>query len=128
MLPDFESYCQLIAGLPDRYLSIRSSTLTAYTIGPFAAEIEGVITFEKGFVLEVWELIDLSRRAITSYSYTVDGETGTKSEGGGMTRKLIRTIPLWLLLIPIINMFIRISSGTGFPRREFHLTNPTCRF
>ena len=71
-LPDFEAYCQLIASLPDRYLSVQKSTLTAYTIGPFVAEVEGVINFEKGFVLEVWELIDLSTHAMTSYSYEVD--------------------------------------------------------
>jgi len=72
VLPDFESYCQLVANLPNRYPSIRKSTLKGYTIGPFAAEVEGVITFERGFVLEVWELLDLSTRAITSYSYAVD--------------------------------------------------------
>lgn len=38
MLPTFEDYCLLIANLPDQFPSIRSSTLTAYRIGPFAAE------------------------------------------------------------------------------------------
>jgi hypothetical protein len=72
VLPEFQAYCRLIAGLPDRYPVIRSSTLTAYTIGPLTAEIVGEVTFADDYVLRVWELLDLSKQAIFSYSYELD--------------------------------------------------------
>ena len=66
MLPTFEDYCAQIARLPDQFSSIDSSTLTVYTIGPFAAEVEGQLTFSGGYVLSVWELLDLDSRTIHS--------------------------------------------------------------
>jgi hypothetical protein len=72
MLPSFEAYCHLIAALPDQFPSIRTSTLTAYRIGPFAAEVEGQVTFEAGYVLDVWELLNLSDRTIHNYSYELE--------------------------------------------------------
>ena len=72
MLPPFVEYCRLIASLPDRFPSIRSSTLTVYTIGPYTAEVEGQLTFAAGYVLDVWELLDLSSRTICSYSYELN--------------------------------------------------------
>jgi hypothetical protein len=72
VLPSFEDYCTQIARLPDQFPAIISSTLTAYTIGPFAAEVEGQLTFAGGYVLTVWELLDLDSRTIRSYSYELD--------------------------------------------------------
>ncbi len=72
MLPAFDEYCLLIANLPDRFSSIQSSTLTAYTIGPHTAEVTGQLIFATGYVLGVWELLDLSTRTIYSYSYELD--------------------------------------------------------
>jgi len=72
LLPDFTTYCQLIVNLPEQFSFIRSSTLIAYTIGPFAAEVEGQLTFANGYTLDVWELLDLNKHAIRSYSYAVD--------------------------------------------------------
>jgi hypothetical protein len=72
MLPSFTDYCFLLASLPDQFPSILSSTLKAYTISPLTAEVEGCLTFEGGYVLNVWELIDLSGRTIRSYSYELD--------------------------------------------------------
>lgn len=72
MLPRFDEYCRLIAGLPDEFSSIRASTLKVYTIGPFAAEVEGQLTFESDCVLGVWELLDLSSGSIRNYSYELD--------------------------------------------------------
>jgi hypothetical protein len=72
VLPPFQDYCTQIARLPDQFLSIDSSTLTVYTIGPFAAEVEGHLTFGGGYVLNVWELLDLDTRTIRSYSYELD--------------------------------------------------------
>jgi hypothetical protein len=72
VLPTFEDYCAQIARLPDQSSSIDSSTLTVYTIGPFAAEVEGQLTVSGGYVLSVWELLDLDSRTIRSYSYELD--------------------------------------------------------
>jgi hypothetical protein len=72
VLPPFEEYCAQIAGLPDQFSCIRSSTLAVYTIGPFAAEVEGQLIFDDGYVLDVWELLDLNTREIRSYSYELD--------------------------------------------------------
>ena len=72
MFPTFEEYCRLIASLPDQFPSIESSTLIGYTIGPFVAEVEGQLIFESDYTLEVWELLDLSARAIRSYSYELN--------------------------------------------------------
>ena len=38
----------------------------------FAAELEGQLTFEAGYVLDVWELLDLPTRTIRSYSYELN--------------------------------------------------------
>ncbi|MBX7236368.1 MAG: hypothetical protein K1X65_18430 [Caldilineales bacterium] len=72
MFPTFDEYCSLIADLPNQFPSIQISTLSAYTIGPFVAEIAGRLTFESGYVLDIWELLDLERRRIRSYSYELD--------------------------------------------------------
>ena len=72
MLPVFDEYCLLIARLPDRFPFIESATLVTYTIGPYAAEVAGQLTFDAGYVLDVWELLDLSTRTLRSYSYELD--------------------------------------------------------
>jgi len=69
MLPPFEDYCYFLANLPEQYPVIQSSTLSAYTIGPFVAEVVGQLTFADGYILDVWELLDLSTHTIRSYSY-----------------------------------------------------------
>ncbi len=72
MLPPFADYCQLLADLPQRFSHIRTSTLQAYTIGKSIAEVEGQVVFADGYVLSVWELLDLSTRSICKYSYELD--------------------------------------------------------
>jgi hypothetical protein len=72
MLPEFTAYCHFLAVLPEQFPDLRSSTLTTYAIGPFVAEVEGQLAFDDGYVLSVWELIDLSTRSIRHYSYTLD--------------------------------------------------------
>lgn len=69
MLPPFDAYCHLLAELPQQFPHIRQSTLAAYTIGALTAEVEGQITFSGNYVLDVWELLDLSRHIIYRYSY-----------------------------------------------------------
>ncbi len=72
MLPPFADYCQLIADLPQRFPFIQTSTLQVYTIGKNVAEVEGQLVFADGYVLDVWELLDLSARTIYKYSYELD--------------------------------------------------------
>ncbi len=72
MFPPFEEYCRLVASLPEQFPCIRSSTLAVYTIGPFIAEVEGQLTFDAGYVLKVWELLDLAHGVLRSYSYELD--------------------------------------------------------
>ena len=72
MLPPFEAYCLLLADLPSQFSSIQTSTLTVYTIGPFAAEVEGKLIFRDDYVLYVWELLDLSTGTFRNYSYELE--------------------------------------------------------
>ena len=125
MFPTFEEYCRLIASLPEQFSSIRSSTLVTYTIGPFVAEVEGQLIFESDYTLEVWELLDLSARAIRSYSYELNsaGERvwwydPTEHPSDLTLRSFIR----------IISMFILTSNIIAFPPQVSSLPNPTCRF
>ena len=69
MLPPFDAYCHLLADLPQQFQYIQQSTLSAHTIGALTAEVEKQITFSNGYVLDVWELLDLSRHTIHHYSY-----------------------------------------------------------
>jgi len=72
MLPPFAEYCQLLADLPQQFPCIQASTLQAYTIGKYIAEVEGQVTFADGYVLSVWELLDLSTQTICKYSYELN--------------------------------------------------------
>lgn len=72
MLPSFAVYCQLLADLPQQFPSIQTSTLQAHTIGKYVAEVEGQLVFADGYVLSVWELLDLSAQTICKYSYELD--------------------------------------------------------
>lgn len=72
MLPEFTDYATWLATLSTRYSTIQSSTLHTFTIGPAAAEVEGQITFQDGYVLDIWELLDLDTRTICYYSYELE--------------------------------------------------------
>lgn len=72
MLPDFSDYATFIAELPNRHPTIQSSTLRTFTIGPFAAEAEGQLNFRQGYVLYIWELLDLKTGRICYYSYELE--------------------------------------------------------
>ena len=69
MLPPFDAYCRQLAELPSQFPHCQKSTLTSYTIGPFVAEVVGALWFQGDYVLEVWELLDLSTHTIQRYSY-----------------------------------------------------------
>lgn len=76
MLPSLSEYELRIYGLPDRYLSIRLSTLVVVRHGPSFAEVSGTIEFNGGVTLSVWEDLDFALGRIRGYSYSVsrDGE------------------------------------------------------
>jgi hypothetical protein len=71
MLPPLSEYELLIYGLPDRYPSIRQSTLVVIRHGPSFAEVLGTVGFEDDVTLTVWEDLDFARGAIQGYSYSV---------------------------------------------------------
>lgn len=72
MLPEFVEYAAWLAALPTRYTTIQSSTLRTFTIGPAAAEVEGQLTFQDDYILDIWELLDLNERTIRYYSYELE--------------------------------------------------------
>ena len=67
-LADLQTYSVLLYSLPERYASIRHSTLVLATIGPTLAKLEGQLTFAGDVVLDVWELVDFEAGRIRDYS------------------------------------------------------------
>ena len=72
MLPCLADYERLIYSLQDRFASIRRSTLVVIRHGPAFAEVSGVIEFDGGVTLTVWEDLNLARNVIQGYSYAVN--------------------------------------------------------
>jgi hypothetical protein len=73
MLPPLSEYELMIYALPDRYASIRRSTLVVIRHGPTFAEVTGALEFEGEVTLTVWEDLDFARGIIRGYSYAVSG-------------------------------------------------------
>ncbi len=71
MLSDFQAYSVFIYSLQNRYASILTSTLVLAPIGRTLGKLEGQIHFEKGIMLDVWELIDFDAGSIRNYSYEI---------------------------------------------------------
>lgn len=117
MLPEFNRYCELLAALPQRYPWIKSSTLHAFTIGPFAAEIEGQITFANCSIYRPDRFVVIVMLLISMVNVS-----------GGMIRKNILMIQHWLLRIHTTNMFTPTSNTIGFRRLGCHLLNRICHF
>jgi len=123
MLPAFVEYCRLIAGLADQFPTIRYSTLTVFSIGPFAAEVEGQLAFESDYVLDVWELIDLSTGAIRNYS---TNWIAPENASGGTIPPNIRVTQPCATRTRTTNTFRPTSSITAF-RRLASVSHPqTC--
>jgi hypothetical protein len=74
MLPALSDYELLIYGLPDRYPSIRQSTLVVIRHGATFAELFGSVEFEDDVTLTAWEDLDFARGVIQGYSYSVNRE------------------------------------------------------
>lgn len=70
-IPGFQTYGELVYTLPERYPSIRYSTLILASFGPTLAKLEGRVTFAGDIVLDVWELLDFDAERILNYSYEV---------------------------------------------------------
>ncbi len=68
---DIRTYSALVYALPERYPTIRHSTLALATIGPTLAKLEGRVTFANEIVLDVWELVDFDIGCILNYSYEI---------------------------------------------------------
>jgi hypothetical protein len=71
MLPPLSEYELLVYRLPDRYASIRQSTLVVIRHGPTFAELVGTVEFERSVALTAWEDLDFARGIIQGYSYSV---------------------------------------------------------
>ncbi|RLC93649.1 MAG: hypothetical protein DRI77_11700 [Chloroflexi bacterium] len=71
-LTSLEAYELFIYSLPDRFPSIRFSTLILVRHGVYTASVEGGVCFEGGIVLSVIEEIDFTIPAIQRYSYQVE--------------------------------------------------------
>lgn len=122
MLPPFKEYCSLLGGLPEQYPVIQSSTLSAYTIGPFTAEVVGQVIFTDGYTLDIWELLDLS----APFAVTAMNWIKLKRESGGTIRWNIRKIRSCKVPFLITNIFIRILNKIVFPPLIFPSPNRIC--
>jgi hypothetical protein len=71
--PTLEAYEDFIFTLPQRFPSIRYSTLVFLRLEPFTAMVRGEIFFEKGICLRLLEILDFDdeERFIQRYSYEV---------------------------------------------------------
>jgi len=72
MLPLLPDYELLVYSLPNRYPSIRQSTLVVIRHGATVAELTGVIEFEGEITLTVSEDLNFARGVIQDYSYAVE--------------------------------------------------------
>jgi hypothetical protein len=72
MLPDLPAYERFIYSLQQSYPSILHSTLVIVRHGATFAELTGVITFENGITMEVWEDLNFAKRSIQGYSYAIN--------------------------------------------------------
>jgi hypothetical protein len=72
-LASVDAYEAFIYDLPNRFASIRLSTLVVIRHGVYIASVEGEVWFDEGLVLSVVEEIDFTTHAIIQrYSYQVD--------------------------------------------------------
>jgi hypothetical protein len=77
MLSSLQTYGEFIYTLPQRFDSIRASTLILKPRGAMLAELSGTLEFDRDLVLRVAEEIDLERQRITTYFYSVE-QTGER--------------------------------------------------
>lgn len=70
---NYDEYESFIFTLPERFPSIRYSTLVFQRLEPFAAIVRGEVLFDKSVQLRVLEILDFDEpeRFIQRYSYEV---------------------------------------------------------
>jgi len=71
MLSSIVDYSYFVYTIPDRFPSVKRSTLVLKPMGNSIGELEGRLTFSEGIALRAYEIIDFEQGAITYYSYTV---------------------------------------------------------
>jgi Family of unknown function (DUF6516) len=71
LLTSLQLYSRFIYTLPDRYPTIRHSTLVLAPIGPTLASLQGEIHFVQDIVLRAVEELDFLAHRIDYYSYSV---------------------------------------------------------
>ena len=71
MLSSIVDYSYFVYTIPDRFPSVKRSTLVLKPMGVSIGELEGRLTFPKDIALRAYEIIDFEQGAITYYSYTV---------------------------------------------------------
>jgi hypothetical protein len=64
-------YQAFIYSLPERYSSIRRSTLVYISTGALFGRVEGILVFEGGVILCVQEYLNFELEVIVRYSYEV---------------------------------------------------------
>ncbi len=67
----YEEYSQFVYSLPERFPSISSFQIVLARIGATLAKLEGKLTVDNIWTLDVWELIDLKENRIRNYSYEI---------------------------------------------------------
>jgi hypothetical protein len=71
MLSSLANYSHFIYTIPDRFLSVKRSTLILKPMGAAIGELEGRLDFEDDISLRVYEVINFAAATLTYYSYTV---------------------------------------------------------
>lgn len=70
MLSSLVSYSHFVYTIPDRFPSVKRSTLVLKPMGVAVGELEGRLEFEKDISLRVYEVVNFAAAALTYYSYT----------------------------------------------------------
>lgn len=71
MLSSLVSYSRFVYTIPDRFPSVKRSTLVLKTMGVAVGELEGRLESENDISLRVYEVINFAAANLTYYSYTV---------------------------------------------------------
>jgi hypothetical protein len=71
MLSSLQAYSHFIYSLPERYPSVRGSTLIVIPLGATMGSLRGVMEFDDDISLRVVEELDFGSQRIEYYSYTV---------------------------------------------------------
>jgi hypothetical protein len=71
MLSSLANYSHFVYTIPDRFPSVKRSTLILKPMGAAIGELEGGLDFEDDISLRVYEVINFAAATLTYYSYTV---------------------------------------------------------